>query len=425
MCRLIITKEYDTMKNLPEYKRFDEKNPFFEQDVNITGETRIDTIDQFVQMYDELRSREESINQEREGIKQRLRDYLRNIYRDEKSEPYSDEELNELPEIKIYNTNLMYRGVKEARYKIFTSAFREWYTGEFDQLGINFKQFVQCLVDAIRANKLLKDYYKSLRIETNDLLYMSMLQHYCNHSPMLDLTHNLDVAIYFALDGIKSTNTGSELDDYFSIYAFDVFHAAEEWNPIDLFLVSGQESAQRVIADFRKRSHAPLDTFHVDNVDDYTKWINPSNGSGLSDIPLYLFKNPLHSSFVFPQIISTGEGIYWSNLNLMAQEGGFLLYNNDSKPLEEYLLRKTNVGVKPIICYNIRKALKDEIIHKGYLKLQKEDIYPDMNKLTKECMEKIKAHMKGKEYVPREINKGCCPNVIRAIRGAFNNKVNN
>lgn len=408
------------MKNLPEYKRFDEKNPFFEQDVNITGETRIDTMDQFVQMYDVLRRREESINEEREVIKQRLRDYLRKTYHDENGKPYSDEELNELPEIKIFNTNLMYRGVKEARYKIFTSAFREWYTGEFDQLGINFKQFVQCLIDAIRANSLLKNYYKSLRIETNDLLYMSMLQHYCNHSPMLDLTHNLDVAIYFALDGIKQGNAGNELDDYFSIYAFDVFHNPKEWNPIDLFLVSGQESAQRLIADFRARNHTSLDTTHVDNVDDYTKWTNPANGSGLSDIPLYLFKNPLHSSFVFPQIISTGEGIYWSNLNLMAQEGGFLLYNNGEMPLEEYILHKTNVGIKPITCYNIRKALKDEIIAKGYLKLQKEDIYPDMNKLTKECMEKIKAQIKGEEYANRNINEGCCPKVIKAIRGTLN-----
>ena len=152
------------MRNLPEYKRFDEKQPFFEQDVNITGETRIDTMDQFVQMYDVLRRREESINEEREVIKQRLRDYLRKTYHDENGKPYTDEELNELPEIKIFNTNLMYRGVKEARYKIFTSAFREWYTGEFDQLGINFKQVVQCLMDAIRANSLLQHNYKSLRL---------------------------------------------------------------------------------------------------------------------------------------------------------------------------------------------------------------------------------------------------------------------
>ncbi len=408
------------MKNLPEYKRIDEKNLFFEQDVNITGETRIDTLDQFVQMYNILKNREESINQEREVLKQRLRDYFKKIYHDENGKPYSDDELNELSEIKILNTNLMYRGVKEAKYKIFTSAFREWYTGEFDQLGIDFKQFVQSLVDAIRANKLLQDYYKSLRIETNDLLYMSMLQHYCNHSPMLDLTHNLDVAIYFALDGIKLGNTGSELDDYFSIYAFDVFHAAKEWNPIDWFLVSGQESAQRMIKDFRARNHTLLDTTHVDNVDDYTKWINPANGSGLSDIPIYLFKNPLHNSFIFPQIISTGEGIYWSNLNLMAQEGGFLLYNNGAVPLEEYILSKTNFGVKPIICYNIRKTLKDEIIREGYLKLKKEDIYPDMNKLTKECMEVIKAQMKGEEYVHEEINKGCCLKIIELFKKICN-----
>lgn len=404
------------MKNLPEYKRFNEKNPFFEQDVNITGETRIDTMDQFVQMYHILRKREESINQEREVFKQRLRDYYKNIYHDENGNPYTDDELNELPEIKILNTNLMYRGVKEARYKIFTSAYREWYTGEFDKIGIDFKHFVQRLVDAIRANSLLKNYYKSLRIETNDLLYMSMLQHYCNHSPMLDLTHNLDVAIYFALDGMKSSNMGSELGDYFSIYAFDVFHAAKEWNPIDLFLIDGQESAQRLIAEYRARNNTPLDTTQVDNVDDFTKWINPANGSGLSDIQLYLLKNPLHSSFVFPSIITTGEGIYWSNLNLIAQEGGFLLYNNGDIPLEEYILHKTDVWVRPITCYNIRKMLKDEIIREGYLKLKKEDIYPDMNKLTKECMEVIKAQMKGEEYVHEEVKKGCCPKIIELFK---------
>lgn len=374
---------------LPEYQAFDQKNPMFEQTPEKVGLTRIDTLPQFEEMCANLMRQEQQITNECQGAKQRLKDYFKQIYTHQYGTMLSDIELNDLPEIKILCSNLMYRGVTEAKYMIFTSAQREWLTGDFAQRGISYKNFVKRLINSVRTNQLLRDYYRSLHIETNDLLYMSMLQHYCNHSPMLDLSHSFEVALYFALDGIKISNSTSELDDYFSLYVFDTYHQHKEWNPIDYFLFKGQENAQNML-EKTKISEELIDTTNIDSADAYTKWMDDRN-SGLSDISLALLKNPISSGFVFPQT-RKGEGIYWSNLNLMAQQGGFLMYNGDIEPLEVYFAK--NNHLPKIWCYNINKRLVNDIKKAGFMRLEKNDIYPDLKVITLQYMNYVKNQLR-------------------------------
>ena len=46
----------------------------------------------------------------------------------------------------LNNSTLLYRGIHEARYKIYTSAQREWITNEYSKQGITFTQFIHSII---------------------------------------------------------------------------------------------------------------------------------------------------------------------------------------------------------------------------------------------------------------------------------------
>ena len=97
----------------------------------------------------------------------------------------------------LKENTLLYRGIHEAKYKIYTSAQREWITNEYSKNGMTYTQFIQSIISNIRKNTILSKYYKSLNINENDLLYISLLQHYGAPSPLLDFTYNINIALYF------------------------------------------------------------------------------------------------------------------------------------------------------------------------------------------------------------------------------------
>ena len=63
----------------------------------------------------------------------------------------------------IKTKDLLYRGIHEAKYKIYTSAQREWITNEYSKQGISFIQFIQSIISNIRKRTILSQYYKSLK----------------------------------------------------------------------------------------------------------------------------------------------------------------------------------------------------------------------------------------------------------------------
>ncbi len=70
----------------------------------------------------------------------------------------------------------IFRGVREARYKLFTSVQREWITNGLGR-HTTINHLVGSLLRGIRQNPVLNEYSKSLNMVETVPLYLSLLQH--------------------------------------------------------------------------------------------------------------------------------------------------------------------------------------------------------------------------------------------------------
>ena len=170
------------MAKLPEYETFVEKNTFFKVSINHKN-NKIDTTTKFNNWYNEFTSRMES---------------------EQKWERY------------------FFRGMGEAKYKIFNSAQRLWFTTEIGSWKTNakYEDFVQKLIDASKKDSLFKRVFEFYKVAGGriDFPILSILQHYGGPTPLMDWSYDLNVALFFATESVKMENTSNELDNYFSIY---------------------------------------------------------------------------------------------------------------------------------------------------------------------------------------------------------------
>ena len=127
----------------------------------------------------------------------------------------------------IENSNLgyvpfIYRGLKDAKYKMFTSLQVAYNVGDLKDLSYQERtRFVQTEIEHVRDNrcKYCKHNQMPCGLEDVDFLYLSFLQHFGLYTPCLDFSYNLDKALFFAQDKMeKSTHPDSDIDNYVSIY---------------------------------------------------------------------------------------------------------------------------------------------------------------------------------------------------------------
>lgn len=365
---------------LPQYSSIDEKMNFFEKDsVVLKGVPYvIKTRDEFEAMMHYVTDLETQINRHREDVKQRFRTskYFKNDSEEQHTKRFVSLGLE---------NGLLYRGVSQAKYKIFSSAQRSWMEKDCKLKGIAYVNFVDTLIRQIRSNKLLHDYYTALRVPENDLLYMSLLQHYGQCSPLIDVSYDIFVSLFFALHDNNLVAAENDIDDYCSLYVFNTY-ANQYWTNLDVILQDGQEKADEMLQD----AHYPIesiDTSNTDIADRYASWKNPHNANrGLHDFELAFVKLPTAKGAIAPTT-RTGEPICWTNLNLLAQKGGFFLYTKDEMPLEEYIYYEKMLP--NIICFNIHKGLKDEIM--STISLSESDLFPKMENIVKHEIETFKA----------------------------------
>ena len=293
----------------------------------------------------------------------------------------------------IKTKDLLFRGIHEAKYKIYTSAQREWIMNDYSKQGIAFVQFIQSIISNIRKRTILSQYYKSLNIHENDLLYISLLQHYGAPSPLLDFTHNLNIALYFALDGLKVASSNNDIDNYFSLYILDRNKCGYELVDIVAMLSNGRESGEKMLKEFMDLNpNQPVNDSLLKHVDEYTTWIkDDGTNEGLCKIDCGFLDNPLKSKTF--SMYETNEILYWSNVNLIAQEGCFIFYTKENTPLEQYF-GFDNKYLPKLKCVNIHKSLAEYIKNKYLKSISRLDIYPDISLMCKEAYNTFKKELK-------------------------------
>ena len=305
----------------------------------------------------------------------------------------------------------IFRGVKEAKYKLYTSAQREWIKGDLSKkLGEDgFADFVDRVLYQLKKDTRLRNYLKTRGIIQNDMFLLSLLQHYGAPTPLLDFTYDREVALFFATRGDEKSQSDKtretiEIDEYFSIYAFHTGTGKSVWLDdlniafIEGYEVDGYEVDGRWISLSQARDDLGTDYLKYIISISYS-WKVPLVTSYNSDIRgLHNGTLPAnHSLKVLPAIddIKTSKifpdvKLSWENPNIIAQKGCFVMNTEKDKPLEVMMGGS-------VACLDIHKSLVKEICNKYIHKTENEVIpgiqdesHPDFYSIAGEAYKMFK-----------------------------------
>ena len=220
-----------------------------------------------------------------------------------------------------------FRGVREARYKLYNSSQRFWIQNNLTQLEslsqpLSYLQMIQNMVNQAKEQEIFSrvfDYY-GLAPDQTDFPILSILQHYGAPTPLMDWTYDIDVALFFAIERVERSDESHDIRSYVSVYRVEKQSAAA-------FLRSNLQYVSGNV--FPMISHLPKGAMYY-----------------ISDFEV---KNERQT-----RPLTT-----YYNLNIMPQQGLFVFNPDEVDPLEK--VAAAGQQGSGIICYNINKDLSELI----------------------------------------------------------------
>lgn len=280
-------------------------------------------------------------------------------------------------ELKIQK-DLLYRGQKEAKWRLYNTLQREWLSRQLESKFANYLEFIKVLKSKGKEKfdnqilEILKDFDIP---STNDISILGFLQHHSCPTPLIDWTFNLDVALYFSLDELQQSSGVLEIENYFSIYYYGQKESGDYksfWDEVVTetdqklltelieFMGGSEERVRRMREHFAGRSL--IDKSKLQKLD-FSKL-------ALSLDTLVPFESTLFSDN------DRSSGIIFSlhnNKNIRNQNGAFAWNNSPNSPLEEvgrnyFVKHNPDVDViqeyRYCYCLNINKSLEKPILEK-------------------------------------------------------------
>lgn len=212
--------------------------------------------------------------------------------------------------------------------------------------------------------------------DLTDPSLLSFFQHYRAPTPLIDFTYDKRVALYFATKDIEVNNDEGDLGNYFSIYLFpqqrirsmeDLIQRRKELaknpKPAEIFGCSDNVSSRDVV---------------WNDAHTHDERVLKLSNKGLLFIP-----NPL-----FAKYIGEERPLYWSNLNILAQRGCFILNSDGERPLEEQVRRSRQLREytapdpdMTITCFDIHKSIAtDPVVVKNLI--EEDSIFPSFDNIV-------------------------------------------
>ena len=280
--------------------------------------------------------------------------------------------IDTLPKLKecldnLHNNNqLLFRGVNNARYKLFCSMQRKWLS---DDIQLNFKLSYSDYINTLLQNhkQIIERFgIENFPIWQNDWNSLAFLQHYGAPTPFIDFTTDVDVALFFGIHNL-SLNSEDNVDGYFSIYWLcpednDIFKMstllARVKDDVEPKLKNKQLPSSNKVGNYI--SYIAIINHLANNI----LWIDSKTIPPIMDEENYLDFNLLTK-----------------NPNMIAQKGELFAIKIGDKPLEEILANK-------LCCANIRKSLVPYI--QRYLidkDITSNSIFPSFEQIAKQCIE--------------------------------------
>lgn len=277
---------------------------------------------------------------------------------------------NYFNQIQTNSNGYAFRSINEAKFKLYSSAQRQWIWNDLSNAHTSFNNYILSLISQIQQNSNITTFFSSNKIPTNDFVILALLQHYSQPSPLIDFTYNPLTTLFFAFDRMTPSNNGT-IDDYVSIYRINYdqpcFCSIQEVN------TNGVLNLEKEL----QKLDIPISKIDTSSVTTSIANLNYTNYSSLDYILIHGDKMGI-TNISIPLLGFTCTYDI-TNPNLKNQEGLFILNTSEDKSLGE-LLREKHRFVSPLIdCFDVRKELGPYIQSK-YLIPQKIDrnmIYPN------------------------------------------------
>lgn len=303
----------------------------------------------------------------------------------------------------------IFRGMGEAKYKLFTSLQRYYIESRIPS-AMGVQNFIQKEINNVNSDPLC-EYYRRLNVKTSDYLYLSFLQHYGAPTPLLDFSHDINVALYFATENLKYGQGSNDIDDYFSLYYICIDEKFKNVVPnlsillkdkylssIDSWLKFTNDNEERrfsrlsSIKDFlslSKMEECLIEQVKIAYISN--ERINSRKEGIPEDVDIWklsekvrAYRKRTNYEDKIKEIVGIVQTYFEkyaqiTNLNLVAQKGCFLTHNFQlANPMEEIL----NSSQVIIHCVNIHKSLGEYLMKK--CNKTKEDIYPNPQQIAKD-----------------------------------------
>lgn len=124
-------------------------------------------------------------------------------------------------------TDTLYRGQREAKWRLYSKLQRQWITEKLFDKELAYQKLIENIVEIGKTNfsaqilELLKVHHIDT---TNSISILGYLQHHGCPTPLLDWTYKFESAVYFALDGLTANPGTIEIEDYCSVYFIEEKH---------------------------------------------------------------------------------------------------------------------------------------------------------------------------------------------------------
>lgn len=320
-------------------------------------------------------------------------------------EIHSSKELWDFVDSCKKQTDLVFRGVNEAKYMLYSSAQVRTGASLSQQ---DFECIINNAISQVRDNTVLMGLLKERSKDETDFLILSLLQHYGCGTPVIDFSTKIDAALFFATDRQdKPVQTAvienRSIDDYISVYFFnkkDPDHCS-----VQLFTSQGAIQAAAMDAELKQEYGDRYQGISDEAMDSFERLPYERLSRELS--PGGLFAVEGHSCGQYNYSVG-GKSIDYdiNNERLYAQDGLFLFNGLSDKPYEE-AAKDWYSGIKNY-CVNIHKSLEGEI--KEYLDnkgIISSTIYPETRE-SKAILKEISKLDIDERLKPKQSGKTCC-----------------
>lgn len=269
----------------------------------------------------------------------------------------------------LYNKEKLFRGVGEAKYKLYTSSQRFWMAKEVNKQTDFYHQFIKRLIAESRKwnQSTISKLLEASGISNDVFAYLSYMQHFRVPTPLLDFSYNPFIGLFFAVDSLQEYPSDKIIDNYCALYIADTsnryYHDMGEALEMSL---KGNNNQEDVFYD--SISSHPIQLIETDNP--VFRVLNNTNI--INQEGLFFYNN--HS--VYPI-----EDVYYQNIE------------NIRNLLNEEEFNQKGYTTHFARCINIHKGLKEYILAKLETQgINSYYIYPKIENLADYATKKALAY---------------------------------